>query len=329
MKQSLRVLLLVCGPKPDDITASHGTFADYLHRAVEPYWKNAVAAAATIRCAAAGASAINLLPTISYMTVNVFDDDMPESDRAPDQPRTEMPLSRLFRDPAVTSVPFDAIILSGSKYNVTEGRPFVGKVQAWIAEKCVAQKPTPPWVFGICFGHQLLADHFAGRGAVVVNSKGPELGSHECRLTAAAEGDPLWRVARLTTRGSVEDIGQTTDSASSSSSTFLANELHYETVARVKPSDAGAGDEKGLAAASSVVVLANSAADHHQCVRWRPHIYSVQFHPEYSATFMRDTVPFLHMNDKAEEARVMASIQPTPLSESLVASFLALCAFSR
>ena len=104
-------------------------------------------------------------------------------------------------------------------------------------------------VFGICYGHQLLA-HALG-GEVGNNPAGREMGTVEVELLPAASDDAL--LAPLPAR-------------------FDAQLTHMQSVLRVP---------------DGAVVLARSAGDPCQAFRWGKAAWGVQFHPEFSATHMR------------------------------------------
>ena len=107
-------------------------------------------------------------------------------------------------------------------------------------------------LFGICYGHQLLA-HALG-GEVGDNPAGREMGTVEIALDASATDDPLF--AGLPAR-------------------LRAQTTHLQTVLR-PPSDA--------------TVLAGSEQDPCHAFRWGGHAWGVQFHPEFSTTHMRGYV---------------------------------------
>jgi len=107
-------------------------------------------------------------------------------------------------------------------------------------------------VFGICYGHQLLA-HALG-GQVDYNPAGRESGTVELALEPAASSDPLF--AGLPRR-------------------FPAHATHLQSVLR---------------APDGAAVLARSALDSCQAFRWGEQAWGVQFHPEFATHHMRGYV---------------------------------------
>lgn len=140
---------------------------------------------------------------------------------------------------------FAGVIVTGSAAMVTDRLAWSEATAAWLRDAAHAGLP----VFGICYGHQLLA-HALG-GEVGDNPVGREMGTVEIELLPAAAQDPLFAPLPAS---------------------FDAQLTHLQAVLRVP-----AGAE----------VLARSAADPCQAFRWGDNAWGVQFHPEFSATHMR------------------------------------------
>jgi len=178
---------------------------------------------------------------------------------------------------------YRAVLITGSPAMVTDREPWSERAAEWLRQAAAARLP----MFGVCYGHQLLA-HALG-GAVDYNPRGRELGTQAIECLPAAAGDPL--MAGL-------PVG------------FPAQLLHAQTVTRLP---AGA------------VALARSALDEHQLVRLAPGIYSAQFHPEFGPEFMRDHL-LRYQPDYAREGldagALAASLKPTPTAASLLRRFL-------
>ncbi len=140
-------------------------------------------------------------------------------------------------------------------------------------------------VLGLCFGHQLLAQALGGE--VQPNPRGREMGTVTISRTAVS--DPL-----------LEGVAEH----------FQAHACHVDSVTSLPP---------------DATVLAHSAGDPHQCVRFAPTCYGVQFHPEFDAAVMR-----MYINDRAEQIRseglvvdeLLAATSQTPTSARLLISFV-------
>ncbi len=103
-------------------------------------------------------------------------------------------------------------------------------------------------LLGVCYGHQLIA--YALGGIVADNPRGWEGGLQQVRLAARTDGDPLLNGLP----------GQ-----------FAVWLSHLQTVVR-PPAEAQ--------------VLATSPQDDCQIIRYSPHTFSLQFHPEFSRSLM-------------------------------------------
>lgn len=143
---------------------------------------------------------------------------------------------------------FAGVIVSGSKAMVTQRLDWSERTAAWLRDAVQAGFP----VFGICYGHQLLA-HALG-GEVGDNPAGREMGTVSIALLPAAGDDPLF--AGLP-------------------ATFPAQVTHVQSVLR--PPEAA-------------IVLATSTRDACQAFRSGTSAWGVQFHPEFSTIHMRGYV---------------------------------------
>jgi GMP synthase (glutamine-hydrolysing) len=144
-------------------------------------------------------------------------------------------------------------IISGSWSMVSDRLPWSELVAEWIRTAYAGELP----LFGVCYGHQLMA-HALG-GVVDYNPLGKEQGLKTISLVNK-ETDPL-----------LLDL----------SASFPAWLCHSQTV---------------LEAPAMATVLASSTQDSHQILRYNSCCYSVQFHPEFThktmaACFMVDDLP--------------------------------------
>ena len=143
---------------------------------------------------------------------------------------------------------FSGVLITGSGAMVTERADWSERSAEWLREAAHAGVP----MFGICYGHQLLA-HALG-GEVGYNPVGREMGTVELELHDHAGHDPLF--AGLP-------------------NAFPAQATHLQSVLR---------------APDGATVLARSAQDGCHAFRWREHVWGVQFHPEFSTAHMRGYV---------------------------------------
>lgn len=140
---------------------------------------------------------------------------------------------------------FAGVIVTGSGAMVTDRADWSERSAAWLREAAHAGVP----LFGICYGHQLIA-HALG-GEVGPNPRGREMGSFEIETLDAAADDALF---------------------ASSGPRFVAQVTHLQSVLRLP---------------EGATLLAKSALEPHQAFRWGARVWGVQFHPEFSATHMR------------------------------------------
>lgn len=111
--------------------------------------------------------------------------------------------ARIEELPATSGIA--AIVITGSASNVPEREPWMLRAEAWLRDVVKAGAPT----FGICFGHQILAQALGGE--VIRNPRGREMGTQT--ITRRAD-DPIF-----------EGVP----------SEFLANVTHVDTVGRLPP----------------------------------------------------------------------------------------------
>ncbi|WP_149195386.1 glutamine amidotransferase [Luteimonas suaedae] len=177
---------------------------------------------------------------------------------------------------------FAGVIVSGSAAMVTERLDWSERAAAWLRDAAHAGLP----LFGICYGHQLIA-HALG-GTVGDSPGGRTMGTVEVARTAAAPEDPLF--AALPAR-------------------FAAQVTHLQSVLRAPP---------------DAVVLATAGHDPCHAFRWRDHVWGVQFHPEFSALHMRGYIRAraeLLRRDGADPERLAAAVRAAPQARRLLRRF--------
>lgn len=142
-------------------------------------------------------------------------------------------------------------------------------------------------LLGVCYGHQLMAHAMGGR--VDDNLLGREQGTFPVTLTPAGRLDPL---------------------AATLPSPFLAHLSHAQSVLEVP---AGA------------VVLAGTAHDPHQILRYGPDTWSCQFHPEFTVDILRLCLAGHQRRSGERPGRVSdpADVRDTPLTRGLLRRFVA------
>ena len=135
-------------------------------------------------------------------------------------------------------------VITGSAAMVTERAAWSEQAADWIRNAMDAATP----LFGVCYGHQLMA-HALG-GTVGWLPAGREIGTESITRLASDESPGLRELP----------------------SSFPAQTTHRQSVVEPPP-----GAE----------ILARSRRDPHQLLRYAPHALSSQFHPEFTAAFMR------------------------------------------
>jgi GMP synthase (glutamine-hydrolysing) len=151
-------------------------------------------------------------------------------------------------EPLPNAEHYCATLITGSGAMVSERLNWSERSADWLRDAAHAGQP----LFGICYGHQLLA-HALG-GSVDYNPRGREMGTVSVALSAHAGNDALF--GELPTR-------------------FDAHATHMQSVLKL-PEDA--------------TVLASSDKDDCQAFRWRDRVWGVQFHPEFSTEHMREYI---------------------------------------
>ncbi|MEN8182600.1 MAG: glutamine amidotransferase [Myxococcota bacterium] len=144
-------------------------------------------------------------------------------------------------DPASVS----GVIVTGSPAMVSDREAWSVEAGGWLASAVSLGSP----VFGICYGHQLLAEALGG--SVGKSPVGREIGTVEVERLDDAGADPLF--------GAVPER-------------FEVHVTHVESVLSLPP-----GARR----------LAGNAADPHHAVAFASRAWGVQFHPEFDGEVMR------------------------------------------
>jgi GMP synthase (glutamine-hydrolysing) len=133
------------------------------------------------------------------------------------------------------------VIVTGSASSVYDGDPWIGKAEDFLRRALDNDVP----VYGICFGHQLLAQALGGR--VEKCPHGWELGTSWIRLDPEARGDPLFAGVPLE---------------------FRAQQSHGDIVTELP---------------TGAVRLAGNLHWRIQAARFNELAWGTQFHPEFTA----------------------------------------------
>lgn len=178
---------------------------------------------------------------------------------------------------------YAGVIVTGSGAMVTERADWSERSAGWLHAAAHAGVP----LFGICYGHQLIA-HALG-GEVGDNPQGREMGTCPIETTDAAAGDALFAAAPTT---------------------FLAQTTHLQSVLRLP---------------EGAVVLARSALEPHHAFRWGERVWGVQFHPEFSATHMRGYIRArsgaLYRED-LDPVALVAAVRAAPEARAVLQRFV-------
>lgn len=173
-------------------------------------------------------------------------------------------------------------LITGSAAMVTERAAWSERTAGWIRTAMDAELP----MFGVCYGHQLMAHALGGR--VDYLPGGREIGTLPISSLPGARQDPLARHLPAV---------------------FRAHATHEQSV---------------LEPPRGTVVLAQSARDPHHFLRYGSHAVSVQFHPEFNADVMRAYIRRKHdvmRREGADPHHVFRQVAATPVARRLMRLF--------
>lgn len=136
------------------------------------------------------------------------------------------------------------VVITGSHSMVTNMAPWAENLQNWL--NILLQKEIP--VFGICYGHQLLAK--TAKGNADFHPKGKEIGTKKIFLTQEGKKDILFK---------------------NIPNEFYAHTTHDQSVTELPP---------------NAICLAYNDHEKNHAVRIGKCAWGVQFHPEYNEEIM-------------------------------------------
>jgi len=174
------------------------------------------------------------------------------------------------------------VVITGSHSFVTDELPWSLEIERWIPGLLEAGTP----VFGICYGHQLLAR--AAGGIVGFHPRGEEIGTVGVHLLPECAHDSLFR---------------------SLPRAFPVHATHSQSVLRLPP---------------KATRLAFNAHDPHHALRVGKCAWGVQFHPEYTAEIMRAYIREEAVEIESaglDLAEVLHSVAETPIAVQLLRNF--------
>jgi GMP synthase (glutamine-hydrolysing) len=176
----------------------------------------------------------------------------------------------------------NGVIITGSHAMVTDNVPWSVKLEKWISLLLSARLP----IFGICYGHQLLAR--AGGGEVGFHPHGKEIGTVSIQSLPACVDDPIFQTLPQS---------------------FLAHVTHLQTVLKLP---------------KATVRLAANTHEPHHAFRLGQCAWGVQFHPEYNVDIMRAYIQ--EETNELESAgldihQLLDSVTETPIAAQLLKNF--------
>jgi len=185
-------------------------------------------------------------------------------------------------DPLPEEAACAGVVITGSHSMVTENLPWSVKLEKWITLLLNAQVP----IFGICYGHQLLAK--ATGGLVDFHPRGKEIGTVNIELLPSCASDPIFQALP---------------------SPFLAHTTHAQTVLRLP---------------DAAIRLATNRHEPNHAFRLGKCAWGVQFHPEYDVNIMRSYIQ--EQSDELDSmgikiAQLMDAVSETPVAVQLLQRF--------
>jgi len=174
------------------------------------------------------------------------------------------------------------VVITGSHAMVTDKLPWSIKLEKWIPLLLKASVP----LFGICYGHQLLAQ--AAGGQVEFHPQGKEIGTVPVHQLSEDADDPLFH---------------------SLPQSFVVHATHSQSVLRLPP--------------EATRLAANDYEPNH-AFRLGDCAWGVQFHPEYNGDIMRSYINEQEEELKSaglDSAKLCHTVSETPVAAELLRNF--------
>ena len=186
---------------------------------------------------------------------------------------------------------WEGIIVSGSASSTYEGETWIRRSEEFLRKAAGREVP----IYGICFGHQLLAQAFGGK--VEKCPRGWELGTVPFLVDPEARDDPLFA-------GLPEE--------------FEVQQSHGDIVSELP---------------GGAVCLGSSSHWPIQAFRLGDKIWGTQFHPEFTRAIMEDLVHSLttilppetfsyNSADRPVKERILSDLRESPKAPSCLLNFV-------
>ncbi|MBS2040940.1 gamma-glutamyl-gamma-aminobutyrate hydrolase family protein [bacterium] len=177
---------------------------------------------------------------------------------------------------------WSGIVITGSAFSTYEQLEWIAPAEEFLRRQAARNVP----IYGVCFGHQLLAQAFGGKVERCPN--GWELGSGQVRLNSSGLQDPLFE-------GLPEDL--------------TVQQSHADVVTELP---------------EGAEILAGNSHWGVQAFRLGPRIWGTQFHPEFTTETMAAAVErvsgLLEADEEFKQTRLRA-IQPAFEARACLANF--------
>ena len=174
------------------------------------------------------------------------------------------------------------VVITGSAFSTYEELEWIAAAEDYLRGLAARQVP----LYGVCFGHQLLAQTFGGK--VEKCPAGWELGSTQVELNQLGQADPLFQ--NFPTQ-------------------FTVQQSHADVVTQLP---------------EGAEILASNSHWGIQAFRLGTRIWGTQFHPEFTPETMAaavERVTGVWEADEATKQQFLEKIRPTPNAPACLSNF--------